>query len=74
MKIKERIAAALDGAGIEKPAELAIPEEKADTRDPGSPKDLFLRVPVELRIKTIHSGTVNSAIRMIAIHQRVFRN
>ncbi len=51
MEIKERITTAFDGAGVEKPAELTIPEEKADTRDAGSSKDLFLRVPVELRHK-----------------------
>src|SRR5580700_1636700 len=53
MKIKERIAASLDGPGVEKPAKLAIPEEETDTRYAGSSKDALLRMLVELYIKTI---------------------
>ena len=56
MEIKEGVAAAFYGAGIEEPAELAIPKKETDTRDAGAPKDLFFRVQIELDIKTIQLG------------------
>jgi hypothetical protein len=53
MKIKEGIAASPDGAGIEEAAKLAVPEKEADTRYAGMAEYLFLRVEIELTIKTI---------------------
>ena len=53
MKIEKGIAAAFDGTGVEEPTELAIPEKKSCTRNPGSAEYNFFGMKVELNIETI---------------------
>src|SRR5712691_1972208 len=53
MQKEPRIALAFNGSCMQKPAKLAVPEEKANPRDPGLAKDDFVRMGIELVIEAV---------------------
>src|SRR5215472_17149730 len=56
MEIEERIAAALDGTGVEEPAELTVPEKETDPRYTRPAKHQLFRMKIELSVETIEFG------------------
>src|SRR6185312_14414711 len=56
MKIKKRIAATLDRASVEEPAELTIPEKKANTAHVMMTIHQLLRMKIELLIQADQLG------------------